>query len=187
MPRLGIAQRREPADDGLHTLDSSAAAAAAADQARAEPDAAADDDDAPPGAFDPVTGEINWDCPCLGGMAEGPCGEQFKVAFSCFVYSKADPQGIDCVDKFKTMQDCFHDHPDVYGAELGEDVPDDDADVDAAVAHLAPEPLLTPETSRGAPAARPPSDQSIGLERPSVAARDEPAKPPTADTQREKP
>ena len=24
------------------------------------------------GAFDPETGEINWDCPCLGGMAHGP-------------------------------------------------------------------------------------------------------------------
>jgi hypothetical protein len=23
-------------------------------------------------AFNPETGEINWDCPCLGGMAHGP-------------------------------------------------------------------------------------------------------------------
>ena len=23
-------------------------------------------------AFNPDTGEINWDCPCLGGMAHGP-------------------------------------------------------------------------------------------------------------------
>ena len=30
-------------------------------------------------------GEINWDCPCLGGRADGPCGDQFKDAFSCFV------------------------------------------------------------------------------------------------------
>lgn len=53
------------------------------------------------GAFNPETGEINWDCPCLGGMATGPCGEQFKAAFSCFVYSTEDPKGMDCVDKFK--------------------------------------------------------------------------------------
>lgn len=33
-------------------------------------------------AFDERTGEINWDCPCLGGMADGPCGEEFKKAFS---------------------------------------------------------------------------------------------------------
>jgi intermembrane space import and assembly protein 40 len=67
------------------------------------------------GAFDPVTGEINWDCPCLGGMAYGPCGMQFREAFSCFVYSKEDPQGIDCVEKFKAMQNCFRENPDVYG------------------------------------------------------------------------
>jgi len=53
------------------------------------------------GAFNPETGEINWDCPCLGGMAHGPCGEQFKAAFSCFVYSKEEPKGMDCIDRFK--------------------------------------------------------------------------------------
>ncbi len=31
-------------------------------------------------------GEINWDCPCLGGMASGPCGQAFRDAFSCFHY-----------------------------------------------------------------------------------------------------
>ncbi|KAH0827521.1 hypothetical protein J3R83DRAFT_4234 [Lanmaoa asiatica] len=70
------------------------------------------------GAFNPETGEINWDCPCLGGMAYGPCGQQFREAFSCFVYSEADPKGIDCVEKFKAMQDCFREHPDVYGDEI---------------------------------------------------------------------
>ncbi|KAL4876590.1 hypothetical protein BJY04DRAFT_231497 [Aspergillus karnatakaensis] len=72
-------------------------------------------------AFNPETGEINWDCPCLGGMAYGPCGEDFRAAFSCFVYSEEEPKGIDCIDKFKAMQDCFRAHPDVYGAELEDD------------------------------------------------------------------
>ena len=67
------------------------------------------------GAFDPVTGKINWDCPCLGGMAHGPCGMQFREAFSCFVFSEEEPKGIDCVEKFKAMQDCFRENPDVYG------------------------------------------------------------------------
>lgn len=31
-------------------------------------------------------GEINWGCPCLGGMATGPCGVEFREAFSCFHY-----------------------------------------------------------------------------------------------------
>ena len=53
------------------------------------------------GAFNPETGEINWDCPCLGGMADGPCGPEFKEAFSCFVFSKEEPKGMDCIDRFK--------------------------------------------------------------------------------------
>ncbi|KAI1497750.1 hypothetical protein F5X99DRAFT_354061 [Biscogniauxia marginata] len=73
------------------------------------------------GAFNPETGEINWDCPCLGGMAHGPCGEEFRAAFSCFVYSKEEPKGMDCIDKFQHMQDCFRLHPEVYGEELADD------------------------------------------------------------------
>ncbi|KAG7884604.1 hypothetical protein KL938_001731 [Ogataea parapolymorpha] len=73
------------------------------------------------GAYDPETGEINWDCPCLGGMAHGPCGEEFKAAFSCFVYSKEEPKGIDCIEKFKGMQECFKKYPEVYAEELRED------------------------------------------------------------------
>jgi len=53
------------------------------------------------GAFNEETGEINWDCPCLGGMAHGPCGDEFKAAFSCFVYSNEEPKGIECIEKFK--------------------------------------------------------------------------------------
>ncbi len=84
------------------------------DEPKPEPTAAAPETDLEPGspealaqeatqqgAFDPETGEINWDCPCLGGMADGPCGEQFKAAFSCFVYSTEEPKGMDCVEKFQ--------------------------------------------------------------------------------------
>lgn len=80
-------------------------------------------DAAQAGAFNPETGEINWDCPCLGGMANGPCGEEFKTAFSCFVYSQAEPKGVDCIEKFSAMQDCFRRHPDVYAEELSEAEP----------------------------------------------------------------
>ncbi|RKF59508.1 Mitochondrial intermembrane space import and assembly protein 40 [Golovinomyces cichoracearum] len=73
------------------------------------------------GAFDPETGKINWDCPCLGGMAHGPCGEEFKAAFSCFVYSEEEPKGVECIEKFKTMQNCFRQYPEIYGSELDDD------------------------------------------------------------------
>ncbi|PHH77602.1 hypothetical protein CDD80_429 [Ophiocordyceps camponoti-rufipedis] len=84
------------------------------------------------GAFNPETGEINWDCPCLGGMAHGPCGEEFKGAFSCFVYSEEEPKGMDCIEKFQEMQDCFRKHPDIYGAELEDDEPPEEAEEDVA-------------------------------------------------------
>ncbi|KAF7971875.1 hypothetical protein HWV62_19757 [Athelia sp. TMB] len=88
------------------------------------------------GAFNPVTGEINWDCPCLGGMAHGVCGAQFREAFSCFVFSEQEPKGIDCVGKFKNMQDCFREHPDIYGEEIMDDDEEEDdvsAETPAAV------------------------------------------------------
>ncbi|KAK3986175.1 hypothetical protein QBC44DRAFT_333776 [Cladorrhinum sp. PSN332] len=77
------------------------------------------------GAFNPETGEINWDCPCLGGMADGPCGEEFKAAFSCFVYSKEEPKGIECIEKFQGMQTCFRKYPEIYGSELADDEEDE--------------------------------------------------------------
>ncbi|TGZ82044.1 hypothetical protein EX30DRAFT_370731 [Ascodesmis nigricans] len=90
------------------------------------------------GAFNEETGEINWDCPCLGGMAHGPCGEEFKAAFSCFIFSKEEPKGSDCIEHFKIMQKCFMEvsvyaknpelkltrprqHPEIYGDEFGGD------------------------------------------------------------------
>lgn len=72
------------------------------------------------GAYNEETGEINWDCPCLGGMATGPCGEEFKAAFSCFVHSTQEPKGMDCIEQFKGMQDCFRRHPETYGEEITE-------------------------------------------------------------------
>lgn len=80
------------------------------------------------GAYNPETGEIHWDCPCLGGMAHGPCGDEFRQAFSCFVHSDADPKGIECIDRFKLMQDCFRKHPDVYAGELAEDASEEEAE-----------------------------------------------------------
>lgn len=78
---------------------------------------------APQGPIDEETGEINWDCPCLQSALAPPCGEYFKAAFSCFVASKTEPKGGDCLEQFSAMQDCFRAHPEVYlsgreGADL---------------------------------------------------------------------
>ncbi|KNE71221.1 hypothetical protein AMAG_20416 [Allomyces macrogynus ATCC 38327] len=83
-------------------------------------------------------GEINWDCPCLGGMAYGPCGPEFREAFSCFVHSEAEPKGVDCVEKFHAMQDCFKLHPDVYAEELKDENDEPVLEPTAGADHAAP-------------------------------------------------
>ncbi|OJD26397.1 hypothetical protein ACJ73_02219 [Blastomyces percursus] len=93
------------------------------------------------GAFNPETGEINWDCPCLGGMAHGPCGEEFRAAFSCFVYSTEEPKGMDCIEKFEGMQNCFRQHPEIYPTEI------DEEEVDAQLAEITAE-SSSPETAQ---------------------------------------
>ncbi|KAF5380559.1 hypothetical protein D9615_004489 [Tricholomella constricta] len=117
-------QTADPSDDTAETSPTNADGESSPDDAGSG------------GAFNPVTGEINWDCPCLGGMAHGPCGPQFREAFSCFVFSEEEPKGINCVEKFKAMQDCFREHPDVYGDEIMDDDDDDEP---------APAPTATEE------------------------------------------
>jgi intermembrane space import and assembly protein 40 len=142
------------------------------------------------GAFNPETGEINWDCPCLGGMAHGPCGEQFKAAFSCFVYSTEEPKGMDCIDKFKyvcnkhitlvttnnqsrDMQNCFREYPEVYGSELDADDEDDAAADDMSApasepnSKQTPPPAYEPSTSPAKPDAtlQPSSNGTVGAKR----------------------
>lgn len=63
------------------------------------------------------SGEINWNCPCLGGMASGPCGTEFKEAFSCFHYSKEEVKGSDCLEQFRAMQECMQRYPELYPKE----------------------------------------------------------------------
>lgn len=72
-----------------------------------------EDDEESPGIILP-NGEINWNCPCLGGMATGPCGVEFREAFSCFQYSTVTPKGSDCFDQFHVMQQCMMKYPNLY-------------------------------------------------------------------------
>uniref|UniRef100_A0A8C1LK83 Coiled-coil-helix-coiled-coil-helix domain containing 4b n=1 Tax=Cyprinus carpio TaxID=7962 RepID=A0A8C1LK83_CYPCA len=60
------------------------------------------------------SGEINWDCPCLGGMASGACGEQFKTLFTCFHFSQEEVKGLDCLEQFRSVQKCFRQHPELF-------------------------------------------------------------------------
>ncbi|KAH9415283.1 Mitochondrial intermembrane space import and assembly protein 40 [Dermatophagoides pteronyssinus] len=62
-------------------------------------------------------GELNFNCPCLGGMASGPCGFEFREAFSCFHYSTNEVKGSECVDKFIEMNNCMTRYPNLYANE----------------------------------------------------------------------
>ncbi|KAM8915877.1 mitochondrial intermembrane space import and assembly protein 40-like [Spinachia spinachia] len=77
-------------------------------------------------------GDVNWNCPCLGGMASGPCGSQFKEAFSCFHYSKEEVKGSECIDHFRDMQECMQRYPELYPQDEEKDS-DSQAESDSAL------------------------------------------------------
>ena len=40
-----------------------------------------------------------------------------QEAFQCFVSSKEEEKGSDCIEQFKAMQECFAAHPEEYGPD----------------------------------------------------------------------
>ena len=120
------------------------------------------------GAFNEETGEINWDCPCLGGMAYGPCGEQFRAAFSCFVFSKEEPKGVDCIEHFKTMQNCFREHPDHYGGELDDDEEGEVQGIEGQAEPVGGQPAPVPQAASVDTAATPEVAASPAVQRSSA-------------------
>lgn len=106
-------------------------------------------------------GDINWNCPCLGGMASGPCGSQFKEAFSCFHYSKEEVKGSECIDQFRNMQDCMQRYPELYPQE--EESPASDSASSAA--STTPDSAASSESDSASSVSRPeaavPSDSTL--------------------------
>ena len=76
-------------------------------------------------------------CPCIDGMKEGPCGDAFVVAYRCFLESKAEERGSDCLEQFQGMQACFVEHADYYEKK--------NADANAAAAAAEEEEANKPE------------------------------------------
>ena len=69
------------------------------------------------GAFDPVRREIDWECPCIGGAMKGPCAQEFKQAFSCFVFSEEEDKGSECYTEFLGLNKCFAENSEYYEKE----------------------------------------------------------------------
>ena len=59
---------------------------------------------------------IDWDCPCLAGVKEGPCGQLFMDALDCHIKSSSPQNG--CIEKFMKMTDCMREHPKEYAEFL---------------------------------------------------------------------
>ncbi|XP_029947012.1 mitochondrial intermembrane space import and assembly protein 40 [Salarias fasciatus] len=97
-------------------------------------------------------GDINWNCPCLGGMASGPCGSQFKEAFSCFHYSKEEVKGSDCIENFRNMQECMQKYPELYPQEEDKDVATQQESDSAPTSAAPPDSSALPPESEPSPA-----------------------------------
>ncbi|TRY62538.1 hypothetical protein TCAL_00867 [Tigriopus californicus] len=95
-------------------------------------------------------GSINWNCPCLGGMAVGPCGMEFREAFECFHYSESDPKGAECLDKFSQMQGCMKQFPDLY--ESADDPPELGQIAETPSDPIVPETPTNPNPEKTEPA-----------------------------------
>lgn len=62
-------------------------------------------------------GDINWNCPCLGGMAYGPCGHEFRQFFTCLHKNQGDDESMkaqECYPKFAVMKECMSQFPKLY-------------------------------------------------------------------------
>ncbi|KAM4613778.1 mitochondrial intermembrane space import and assembly protein 40-B-like [Polymixia lowei] len=93
------------------------------------------------------SGEINWNCPCLGGMASGPCGTEFKEAFSCFHYSKEEVKGSDCLEQFRSMQQCMQIYPELYPQEDEKETQESSPETDQTSQDSAPAETSTSNTT----------------------------------------
>jgi len=111
------------------------------------------EEDGPHGPIFP-NGEINWNCPCFGDMAVGPCGVEFRAAFECFHYSTADPKGSDCIDKFADMQICMTGHPELFEKKEREGGEEEESASEAEVS--------APAAEVNAPAAEVSAEKEIG-------------------------
>lgn len=43
-------------------------------------------------------------CPCVADLRDGACGKSFVASFSCFIKSKEEERGMDCLEPFQALQ-----------------------------------------------------------------------------------
>lgn len=95
-------------------------------------------------------------------MASGPCGSQFKEAFSCFHYSQEEVKGSECIDQFRNMQECMQRYPELYPQEEEKEepasaVPDSATAADATT----PDSAASSQSDSASSVSRPAADSSL--------------------------
>lgn len=88
-------------------------------------------------------------------MASGPCGTEFKDAFSCFHYSKEEVKGSECLEQFMGMQECLQRYPELYPQD---DTPSETSQ-DSASTELS-SPNKTPDSEQDSDAPPPNTESS---------------------------
>eukprot|EP00033_Pygsuia_biforma_P001250 GCRY01001416.1.p1 GENE.GCRY01001416.1~~GCRY01001416.1.p1 ORF type:complete len:153 (-),score=20.22 GCRY01001416.1:199-657(-) len=61
-----------------------------------------------------TSADIWWECPCLEHIMKSPCSAEFKEAFSCYVDSREEPKGMDCIKSFQKLHECLTKHPEIF-------------------------------------------------------------------------
>lgn len=63
-----------------------------------------------------------------GDLKDGPCGQTFVGAFSCYIKSTHEEKGMDCLDQFKEFQECLKQHPEHVEKIMQDATNDEDGD-----------------------------------------------------------
>lgn len=84
-----------------------------------------------PAGFVQPNGELNFGCPCVGGLHAGPCGYEMREFISCNFYNskdQEDPRGQNCEDKMFTMMQCIDKHEEYYKHKMSSDPEEEEED-----------------------------------------------------------
>ena len=76
-------------------------------------------------------GTINWECPCIQREVVGPCGVEFRTAFSAYVDMKNEGQtkpSDTFMTAIKSFNTCAGKFPEYYMPRLKDDTDNDDDD-----------------------------------------------------------
>merc|ERR1712062_31946 len=84
----------------------------------------------------------------------GPCGVEFREAFSCFHYSKSEVKGSECLEQFAKLQMCMKEYPELYeeknkdGGEAQEEASSEDSKKDEEESTKDSPPSAEPPTAK---------------------------------------